>query len=130
MEAITIKSTTSDTSVDEILRKITGVEKVQQALAAEYIFLQDGRLSTYSADHVEETCQVLTHALSTGADLLGVLGIDATGSAFIATFGVGAPANELVTKDVLAFKDAFLMRHAELLRDPSPEVEKDAKHDE
>ena len=48
------------------------------------------RLSTYLAENVEETCQVINHALNTGAEILGLLTIDATGNFFIATSAIRA----------------------------------------
>lgn len=89
IEAISVTSTTTDAAVREIVQKIVSVEQIQNAIAAEYVFSQEGSLTTYSVGSVEETCHVLNHALSTGADLLGFLGIDAAGNFFIATFGVG-----------------------------------------
>jgi hypothetical protein len=130
IEAVTIASTTTDAAVGEILRKITGVEKIQHAIAAEYVLAEESRLATYSAGSVEETCQVLTYALNTGAEVLGLLGIDATGTFFMATFGIGGLANERATQDVLSFKDEFLTRHKALLQDPSEGIEKGAKHED
>jgi hypothetical protein len=120
IEAISVTSATTDAALREILQKIVRLEQIQNAIAAEYVFLQEGSLTTYSAGSVEETCHVLNHALNIGAELLGLLGIDTTRNFFIATFGVGGLANERATRDVLSLKDAFMERHAALLRDPSP----------
>jgi hypothetical protein len=120
IEAISVTSTTTDAAVREIVQKIVRVEQIQNAIAAEYVLSQEGKLTTYSVGSAEETSQVLNHALSTGADLLGFLGIDAAGNFFIATFGVAGAPSEQAGQNVLALKDSFLERHAALLRDPSP----------
>jgi hypothetical protein len=120
IEAISVTSTTTDAAVREIVQKIVRIEQIQNAIAAEYVLSQEGSLTTYSVGSVEETCQVLNHALNIGAELLGLLGIDTTGNFFIATFGVAGAPNAQAGQDVLAFKDAFLERHAALLRDPFP----------
>jgi hypothetical protein len=119
IEAISVTSTTTGGALREIVQKIVRIEQIQNAIAAEYVFSQEGSLTTYSVGSVEETCQVLNHALNIGAELLGFLGINAAGNFFIATFGVAGAPSEQANQDVLAFKDSFLERHAALLRNPS-----------
>jgi hypothetical protein len=129
IEAVSITSPTIDAALRETVEKILRVKQIRNAIVAEYVLSQEGRLVTYSAESMEGTRNVLIHALNTGAEVPGLLGIDAAGNSFMATFGIGGLASERATQDVLSFKDEFLERHAALLRDPSQEIEKDPTHD-
>jgi hypothetical protein len=122
IEGILIASTGIDAAIHEIVRKIVSVDQLQNTIAAEYVLSQDGKLVACPVDSVKEAGLLLVHALDNGAEVLEALTIDATGNPFIVTFGVMGPPNERAAQDVLAFKDAFLLRHAALLRDPAEKV--------
>jgi hypothetical protein len=119
IKAVSVTSTTTDAALREIVQKIVRVDPIRNAIAAEYVLSQEGKLVACPVESVEETCLLLNHALNHGAEVLGALAIDATGNSFIVTFGVMGPPSERATQDVLTFKDSFLARHAALLRDPS-----------
>jgi hypothetical protein len=119
IKAVSVTSTTTDEALREIVEKIVHAEQLQNAIAAEYVLSQEGKLVACPVDSVEEASLLLIHAINNSAEVLGSLTIDATGNSFIVTFGVMGPPSERATQDVLTFKDSFLARHAALLRDPS-----------
>jgi hypothetical protein len=127
--AVSVTSTTIEAALREIVQKIVRAGQIRDAIVTEFVLSEGEELVTYSAGSMEETRNVLIHALNTGAEVPGLLGIDAAGNSFMATFGVGGLASERATQDVLSFKDDFLQRHAALLRDPFHGVEKDTQHE-